>query len=129
MLGDPVLPRLRSDGRHAPYKSTSEGPDASSALSGVELAAHFQHLSEGSLSPLPHRISPRLLVVLTALVALLVATTAAFASSTGWSQHQCNVASVTWARTHPHTLAYKAKYVAYLKQLTKLHSCKFAHLP
>ena len=88
---------------------------------------HSQHLSEGALDPLPHRI--RLLVSLTTLAAILVVTTAAFARSTSWSQHQCNVAAVTWARTHPHTLAYKAKYVAYLKQLTKLHGCKFAHLP
>ena len=78
---------------------------------------------------MPHRISLRLLVFVTTIAAILVATAAAFASSTGWSQHQCNVASVTWGRTHPHTLAYKAKYVAYLKQLTKLHGCKFAHLP
>jgi hypothetical protein len=36
---------------------------------------------------------------------------------------------VTWGRTHPHTPAYKKKFVAYLKQLEKLHGCKFAHLP
>ena len=59
----------------------------------------------------------------------LAVTTAAFAGSTGWSQHRCNVANVTWARTHPHTLAIKAKYVVYLKQLTKQHGCNFPHLP
>lgn len=78
---------------------------------------------------MPLRISLRLLVVLTALASILVASTAASARNAAWSQHHCNVAAVTWARTHPHTLAYKAKYVAYLKQLEKLHSCKFAHLP
>lgn len=75
-----------------------------------------------------HRISLRLLVFLTTLAAILVVTTAAFASSTGWSQHKCNVASVTWARTHLTTPAYKAKYIAYLKQLKKRHGCRFAHL-
>lgn len=93
------------------------------------MAAHSQHLSEGALSHLAHRITLRLLVVLTTLAAILIATTAAFASSTGWSQHKCNVAAVTWARTHPHTPAYKAKGVAYLKQLKKRPGCKFAHLP
>jgi hypothetical protein len=78
---------------------------------------------------LTHRISLRLLAFLTTLATILVATTAASASSTGWSRHQCDVAAVTWARTHPHTGAYRAKYVAYLKQLAKLHGCKFAHFP
>jgi hypothetical protein len=81
------------------------------------------------LSPLQHRITQQLLALLATLAATLVAATAASASSTGWSRHQCDVAMVTWARTHPHTLAYKAKYVAYLKQLSKLHGCKLPHLP
>lgn len=55
--------------------------------------------------------------------------TAAAAKSAAWSKHQCDVASVSWARTHPHTAAYKKKYVAYLKHLEKRHGCKFAHLP
>ncbi len=76
-----------------------------------------------------HRLSLRLLFLLTLLVTAAATTSAAFATSAGWSQHRCNVAAVTWVRTHPHTLAYKAKYVAYLKQLEKLHGCKFAHLP
>ena len=100
-----------------------------SALSASGLTARSQRRSEGALSPLPHRISLRLLVFLTTLATILIATTAAFASGTGWSQHQCNVAMVTWARTHPHTSAYRARYVAYLKQLTKLHGCRVAHLP
>ena len=78
---------------------------------------------------MPLRISLRLLVVLTALASILVASTAASARNAAWSQHQCNVAAVTWVRTHPHALAYKVKYVGYLKQLEKLHGCKFAHLP
>ncbi len=100
-----------------------------SALSASGLTARSQHRSEGALSPLPHRISLRLLVFLTTLTTTLAVTTAAFAGSTGWSQHRCNVANLTWARTHPHTLAIKTKYVVYLKQLTKQHGCKFAHLP
>jgi len=78
---------------------------------------------------LTHRTSLRVLVFLTTLATILIPTTAAFESGTGWSQHQCDVAMVTWGRTHPHTPAYRAKYVAYLKQLTKLHGCRFAHLP
>jgi hypothetical protein len=82
---------------------------------------------------MPHRRSPRCRH-LTALVAVAVAvafstSTAAYAKTAGWSQRKCDVAAVTWARTHPHTVAYKAKYVLYLKQLRALHGCKFAHLP
>jgi hypothetical protein len=62
------------------------------------------------------------LVAVAAAASLAASAAPAFAHVDGWSQHQCNVAMVTWARQH-HNLG-KAAFVAYVKQLDKTHGCK-----
>jgi len=56
------------------------------------------------------------------LIALSLPVAVAEGATAKWSKHQCNVAAVTYARTH-HTS--KAAGAAYLKRLNKLHGCTF----